>query len=71
MQTLELNKMGLAPMEETEMQEFNGGIIPLAIAAWWAGATLCAKIGVIAAGVAVVGTAGAIGYYNGYYDTKK
>jgi hypothetical protein len=26
MQTLELNKMGLAPMEEVEMQEIEGGI---------------------------------------------
>lgn len=25
MQTLELNKMGLAPMEEVEMQEIEGG----------------------------------------------
>ena len=31
MQTLELNKMGLAPMEEYEMQEQNGGFIPLII----------------------------------------
>ena len=31
MQTLELNKMGLAPMEKTEMQEQNGGFIPIVI----------------------------------------
>jgi hypothetical protein len=31
MQTLELNKMGLAPMEQTEMQEQNGGFIPIVV----------------------------------------
>jgi hypothetical protein len=31
MQTLDLNKMGLAPMLEVEMQEQNGGFIPLVI----------------------------------------
>lgn len=31
MQTLDLNKMGLAPMEQTEMQEQNGGFLPLAV----------------------------------------
>lgn len=53
------------------MQEIDRGIIPVAIAAWWAGASLLAKCGVVAAGVTVVGGAGAIGYYNGYYDTRK
>jgi hypothetical protein len=31
MQTLELNKMGLAPMEQDEMREHNGGFLPLAV----------------------------------------
>lgn len=31
MQTLELNKMGLAPLNENEMQEQNGGFLPLII----------------------------------------
>ena len=71
MQTLELNKMGLVPMDQDEMQELDGGIIPAVILAWWAGASLLAKCGVVAAGVTVIGGAGALGYYNGYYGTKK
>jgi hypothetical protein len=31
MQTLELNKMGLAPITDIEMQEHNGGFLPLLI----------------------------------------
>lgn len=31
MQTLELNRMGLAPMEQTEMHETDGGFLPLAV----------------------------------------
>jgi hypothetical protein len=31
MQTLDLNKMGLAPMEQTEMQEQNGGFFPIIV----------------------------------------
>jgi hypothetical protein len=34
MQTLELNKMGLVPMDQDEMQELDGGIIPAVILAW-------------------------------------
>lgn len=45
MQTLELNKMGLAPMEKTEMQEQNGGFLPVvAIYACWGVMVCCSAV---------------------------
>ena len=50
MQTLNLNNMGLAPMEKTEMQEQNGGFLPaIAIGICW-GIMLCSSA--VAAGIA-------------------
>lgn len=68
---MSLRKLKIEELNVQELKNVEGGIVPVAVAAWWAGATLLAKVGVIAGGVAVVGTAGAVGYYNGYYDTIK
>lgn len=42
MQTLELNKLGLAPMEQIEMQDKNGGFLPLVVVyGCWGVMTAC------------------------------
>lgn len=49
MQTLELNKMGLAPMEQNEMQDKNGGFLPLVVV--YGGWCVMAGCSLIAAGM--------------------
>lgn len=62
---MNLENLNLVELDVQEMQEIDGGILP-AVAAWWAGATLLTKIGVIAGGATVVGGAAYVGYKNGY-----
>lgn len=64
-------ELSFEELSDTELQFIDGGLLPAALVLWWAGASLAAKCGVVAGGVVVVGGAGAIGYYNGYFDTKK
>ena len=68
---MNLEKLNLVELNAQEVKETEGGIFPVAIAAWWAGASLLAKCGVVATGAAVVGGGYALGHYNGYYGTKK
>jgi phage-related minor tail protein len=64
-------ELSFEELSQNDTLTIDGGLIPAAVALWWAGASLAAKCGVVAGGVVVVGGAGAIGYYNGYFDTKK
>jgi hypothetical protein len=66
---MNLEKLNLVELNAQEVKQVEGGVLPLV--AWWAGATLLAKCGVIAGGVSVVACGAAVGYYNGRNSTIK
>ncbi len=49
-QTMDLNKMGLAPMSELEIKETDGG-------SWWSALAALVAAPEIAAGLAIIGAA--------------
>ncbi|MDO5616002.1 MAG: class IIb bacteriocin, lactobin A/cerein 7B family [Cruoricaptor ignavus] len=68
---MDLKNLKVQELNEKEMKKTDGGVVPVAVAVWWAGASLLTKVSVVAGGTAIAGTAGAVGYYNGFFDTVK
>jgi lactobin A/cerein 7B family class IIb bacteriocin len=68
---MNLEKFNLVELDAQEIRETEGGLIPVAVVAWWAGASLLAKCGVVAAGVTCAAGGYALGHYTGYFNVKK
>ncbi|EIM74096.1 hypothetical protein A3SI_16405 [Nitritalea halalkaliphila LW7] len=65
-----LSDGNMVELSFSESENLNGGIFPVAVAVWWAGATIAAKCGVVAAGAATVAAGAAVGAYTGFKDTE-
>lgn len=62
------NSNRFASLSDQEMMSIDGGIFPIVILGVSISKATAVKVAV---GTVVVAAAAAIGYYNGYYDTKK
>ncbi len=67
--SLKKTKLNVQELSLQDQQNIEGEIIP-AVVAYWSGATLLTKVGVIGGAIAVVAGAAYIGNNNGYESVK-